>query len=257
MKFKSLLLAAAVTAASFSGVANAAIDGPTSSGASVDSDLVFYIYDSANDLSYLQNLDINYKDIILPTAGAFSGSFNLDAAKLNIFASSNSANLVWGMAATGLDFNDADGSTLGFVGTRLFPAVPQELDAIGEMNLKFNNLAVEVNLFTEIGTANALTATGAAASKLSNAVKAFAAYEQAKNVSIAQDLLFYHTDADYAATPHQLASANAWVLNLSNVSTATLSSAPVSAVPLPAAAWLMFSALLGLGGIARRRNAKV
>lgn len=257
MKLKSLLLAAAISAASFSGVANAAIDGPTSTGASVNSDLVFFIYDSVNDFSYVQNLNVNYKDIILPVAGDFSGSFNLDASKLNIFASSDSANLVWGMAASGLDFTDADGSTLGFVGTRLFPAVPQEYDQIGEMNLKFNNLAVETNLYSEIGTADALVATGGTASLLSNSVKAFATYAEAKNVSVAQDLLFYHLDADYAATPYQAASANAWVLDVANFSAATLSSAPVAPVPLPAAAWLMFSALMGLGGIARRRNAKV
>ena len=253
MKFKSLLLAAAV-AASFSGVANAAIDGPTDTGASVNTDLVFYIYDTVNDLSYLQNLNVNYKDIILPTAGNFSGSFNLDASSLNVFASSNAANLVWGMAATGLDYTDADGSTLGFVGTRVFPA-NQELDAIGEMNLKFNNLAVEVNLFTAIGTANALSASGAAASKLSTAVKAFAAYEQASSVAVSQNLWFNHTDADYAATPAQLASANPWILNLTT-NTLSSSTPPVAPVPLPAAAWLMFSALMGLGGIARRRNAK-
>lgn len=257
MKFKSLLLAAAVTAASFSGVANAAIDGPISTEVSVNSDLVFYIYDKLNDLSYLQNLDLNFKDIVLPTAGNFSGSFNLDASKLNIFAASNSANLVWGMAATGLDFLDADGSTLGFVGTRVF-APNQEIDGITEMNLKFTNLATEVNLFTEIGSSNALSVSGVASSKLSTAVKAFATYEQAVSVSLSQNLWFNHTSAEYGPAPVELASANAWALNLSNLSSATLSSAPsVAPVPLPAAAWLMFSALLGLGGIARRRNAKV
>ena len=257
MKFKSLLLAAAVTAASFSGVANAAIDGPISGEVSVNSDLVFYIYDKVNDLSYLQNLNVNYKDIILPTAGNFSGSFNLDASKLSVFASSSSANLVWGMAATGLDFLDADGSTLGFLGTRVF-APNQEIDGITEMNLKFTLLANEVNLFTTIGTANALSASGVAASKLSTAVKAFATYEQAANVSLSQNLWFNHTSADYASAPVELASANAWVLNVGNLSAATLTSTSVVApVPLPAAAWLMFSALMGLGGIARRRNAKV
>ncbi len=256
MKLKSLLLAAAVTAASFSGVANAAIDGPISGEVSVNSDLVFYIYDKVNDLSYLQNLDINFKDIVLPTAGDFSGSFNLDAAKLNVFAASNSADLVWGMAASGLDFLDADGSTLGFVGTRVF-APNQEIDGITEMNLKFTLLANEVNLFTPIGSpTDALTASGASASKLSAAVKAFSIYEQAANVSVSQNLWFNHTSAEYGPAAAELASANAWVLN---VGTGTLSSAPVVAepVPLPAAAWLMFSALMGLGGIARRRNAKV
>jgi hypothetical protein len=254
MKFKSLLLAAAVAAVSMSGAANAAIDGPVANGNSENSDFVFYIYDKVNDLSYLQNLDVNYKNIILPTAGSFSGSFNLDASKLSIFSASNAANLVWGLAATGLDFLDPDGSTLGFVGTRVFPA-GQDLTAIGEMNLKFTDLAKEVNLFTPIGTANALSANGAASSKLSAAVKAFSIYEQAASVNLSQNLWFNHTDAAYDVAPAELASANPWILNLT---TNTVSSAgTVAPVPLPAAAWLMFSALMGLGGIARRRNAKV
>lgn len=255
MKFKSLLLAAAVTAATFSGVANAAIDGIAATGDNaINSDLVFFIYDTANDLSYVQNLDVNYKTMITPTPGSFSGSFNLDASKLNIFSASNSANLVWGMSATGFDYTDPDGSQLGFISNRAFPA-GQDINLIGAMNNTFNTFGKAINFFSPIGTADALSATGASASLLSSAVKDFAAFDQAANVSATQNLWFIHTDAAYELGIQELASANPWVLNLT---TNTVSSAgTVAPVPLPAAAWLMFSALMGLGGIARRRNAKV
>jgi hypothetical protein len=263
MKFKALFIASAIA---MSGAANAAIDGPTSTGASVNSDLVLFVYDTVKDLSYVQNLNVNYKDIIALN-GSFTGSYNLDAAALNIFSTSSSSNLVWGMASTGLDYTDADGSTLGLVLTANNPAVtptPVDLSAIAAANGKFNDLAVAANLFTAIGTANAADASGAAASQLSAGVNHFydhiglaVGFTNSANVSAAQNLWFVHSSADYDVAAPSLASANTWALNLGDLSHATLSSAPVAPVPLPAAAWLMFSALMGLGGIARRRNAKV
>lgn len=263
MKFKSLLLSAAIAATAFSGAANAAIDGPTSTGASVNSDLVLFVYDTVKDLSYVQNLNVNYKDII-GLNGSFSGSYNLDASALNIFSTSTTSSLVWGLASTGLDFTDADGSTLGSVLTASNPgATPSDFGLVSAANLKFNDLATAANLFTPIGTANASNATGVAASTLSTAVKGFydhvgnqVGFTNSANVTAAQSLWFVHLSPEYDVATPSLASVNTWALDLGQ---ATLSSAaaPVAPVPLPAAAWLMFSALMGLGGIARRRNAKV
>ena len=73
-----------------------------------------------------------------------------------------------------------------------------------------------------------------------------------------QDFWFLGANAETGEIFVNKASQVQWTLDLTSLSSATLSNASVVApVPLPAAAWLMFSALMGLGGIARRRNAKV
>ncbi|MES2821954.1 MAG: VPLPA-CTERM sorting domain-containing protein [Pseudomonadota bacterium] len=261
MKLKSLLLAAAITAASFSGVANAAIDGVTPVGSVLNSDLVLVISDAVLDLSYVQVLDgFNYNTIVgAATAGTFSGSFNLDAAALNVFAASNRANMVWSMATASV--NDDLGEVTGNIMTMSAPSL-QDSGLLAIVGAKFGNLAISANTTTAIGT-GALVATGGTGSNLSFNAKTWNDHvsstfgvDTSANVSVAQTLWYSSTDVNYEAVTPSMASANAWVLDLT---TNTLSSTPavVAPVPLPAAAWLMFSALMGLGGIARRRSAKV
>jgi hypothetical protein len=264
MKLKSLLLAAAITAASFSGVANAEIDGVTPVQQIFNGDLVLVISDAVLDLSYVQVLDgFNYNTIVgAAAAGNFSSSFNLDASALNVFATSNRANMVWSLATASV--NDDVGEVTGNI---LTMSVPYEQDStlLAIVGSKFANLAISANTTTAIGT-GALVATGVAGSNLSFNAKTWNDHisstfgaDTSANVSASQTLWYSRTDMDFAPVTPSMASANAWVLDLS---TNTLSSAPLVVeppvvTPLPAAAWLMFSALMGLGGIARRRNAKV
>ncbi len=263
MKFKSLLLAAAVTAASFSGVANAAIDGVVG-GNSVNSDLVLVIYDTANDLSYVQNLDNNNFNTILAANGNYSNTFNLDASKLSIFSASNKANLTWSLAAASYD--EADLAHLGlFVSSNATLPTVQDIGGLNAVNGVFKNLSTVVNQSTVIGTQNALAANGVASSALSGVAKLWndhistqVDFADSAAASAKQKFWFLGVNDDASAVLSSAASATQWTLDLSNLSSATLSNATVVApVPLPAAAWLMFSALMGLGGIARRRNAKV
>lgn len=257
MKFKSLLLAAAVAAVSFSGIANAAIDGPK-----VNSDLVLFVYDNAKDLSYVQNLNVNYKDII-GANGSYSNSFNLNAASLNIFSGSLASDLIWGMAATGADLEFDAGSLIGSLFSSTATPTVTDYGDIAAQNLQFTLLADSINFNSAIGTSNSLYGTGASASVLSASVNAFsdnvsfaASFPNAAAVGTAQSLWFVHADDDWNASASSLASANTWVLDL-GANTLSSAAVPVAPIPLPAAAWLMFSALMGLGGIARRRNAKV
>lgn len=262
MKFKSLMLAAAVTAASFSGAANAAIDGPTGSGLTVNSDLVLFVYDTVKDLSYVHNLDVKYNSILAGN-GVFGGSFALDAAALNIFSTSTTSNLVWGLGAASLDYDEVtvteSSAKLGAVLTTN-AAYAMDFSQISGVNNKFDELATLANLYSPIGTANATYATGVAASQLSLGVNHFSTQTDiatTAGVNTAQNLWFIHLNAEGLPTAPSLASSyqgGLWTLNLAN---ATLSAPEVPQVPLPAAAWLMISALMGLGGIARRRNAKV
>jgi hypothetical protein len=262
MKFKSFALAAALLATS--GVASAAIEGKVSTGAAENSDLVLFIYDSVRDVSYVQDLEINYKDIIALN-GNFSSSFNLDSSLLTqAFGASNVNDLKWSMAASGFDFLDPDGSTLGTITTTNSVQSAPLLDygILANSNTSFATTIDAANLFTPIGT-GAQAAVGAGGSTLSANVNpmmnniwfAFQNTVTAAKVDVAQQLWFLHLDAAYEALPasgQTLLSVNSWVLDMAN---GKLFSAPTTnEVPLPAAAWLMLSALLGLGGIARRRR---
>ena len=277
MKFKSLLLTAAITAASFSTVAHAEIDGlDFEETIAKNSDLILTIYDTVKSLSYVQVLDgNNYYDLdAKATLGQnFSGSFNLDAAALNIFSTSNQANLVWGMGASNQDFLDNARTGNIITATSPFALDPGLTDAVGQ---KFWQLARDVNRFTSVGSfidnyfetytgsaTDTLVATAGAGSFVSTTLAAWSdkasgqvGFENTAGVNVAQTLWYLHVDADQVEVAPYMLSQNQWVLDLN---AKTLSSAPVEVapVPLPAAAWLLVSALMGLGGIARRRNANV
>lgn len=262
MKFKALLLASVVA---FSGSAHAAIPG-TSGAQATDTSLVVMIYDTVKDLSFIQDLGSLYLEDVVAANGNFSGSYSLDASALSIFATSDKNNLVWNLTAANGDgvFNEDtgeyDGTKKGLITTG-GAGKPQSLSdsQIAGIAGKFNQLAQTANQYltggvtaVSKGTASALSAAvGVFVDRFSKQVSS----PNAAKASVAQNLWFDHTDINGDTAPVTLASQNAWVLDLNNLGNATLSSTPsVSQVPLPAAAWLMLSALFGLGGIARRRN---
>lgn len=259
MKFKSLVLAAALAAC---GTANAAIEGPVSTGAAENSDLVLFIYDSVRDVAFIQDLEINYRDI-LALNGNFEASFNLDASVLTqAFGSSDLNNLSWSMAASSFDFLDPDGSTLGTITTtNAVQSTAMDFQILSASNTLFSQTTNFVNLQTAIGSpTNSTAAFSVAGSTVSDQVRAWNTrmFFQTDTVNSAkvnetQALWFLHLDANYEPSINngELTDLNPWQLDLAN---AKLSNQANSQVPLPAAGWLLLSGLLGLAGVARRRE---
>jgi len=271
MKLKALVLATAVVAASFSGSASALdIQGVDVSGQARNGDLVLTIYDTARDVSFVQDLGTNFSTIVAQAqAGTFSGSYNLDASALSVFAASaNKNNLLWTLSSAAKDDLNVQNSGLimttnSTAALRDDPNVALDDTGLSIAGAKFGDLASAAKYNTIPAGTPGVATTGVAGSALSAEVNAYGqrdvfsfSFENAAKANVAQNLYFWGEDADGLAVASTKASANAWVLDLSNLSSATLKSAPAvtANTPLPAAAWLMFSALMGLGGIARRRN---
>ncbi len=248
MKVKAILATAVLAV---SGAANAAIEGPVGSN-TIDSDLVLTIYDSSLDVSYVQDLEVNYLDII-GAGGSFTDSFNLDAAALSIFSGSNQADLSWSLVAAGQDFL-LPGSQFGTVTTAVDPFA-LDFGSLSATATAFNNLATVANLDPAIGGSTDGGATsGVTGSILSFEAGAFnsnirstVGFANSANVNEGLMLYWIHLDDNFVDVAPELATQVAWNLDLAN--------ATLSAVPIPAAVWLFVSGLLGLGAISRRRQA--
>lgn len=238
--------AIAALALAIGGTAQADIEGPVDSN-TFNSDLVLTIYDTVLDRAYVQDLEVNYLDII---DGNFTGSFNLDASALSIFSGSNQANLRWSLIAAGQDFL-LPGSQFGAVTTAVAPFT-LEFATLSNIALQFNQLAVVANQLLDPVDGDAASAgTG---SLLSSTVRVFqdgiggqVGFSNATAASSAISLYFLGLNDEFVGVAPREVSPLQWQLNLA--------AGTVSAVPLPAAAWLFLSAIAGLGAVARRRQA--
>jgi hypothetical protein len=260
---KKSLLALAVSLAAASGAHASWFSGYNAGDQTLgNGEAVFVAFDDVAGKSYVQDLGVRYDDLV--SGAAFNGqSFTVD---LSVFGASTS-NARWMITAGSGQYFNVD-----FTDT--------QYDKYGVISSFDTNASV-----VSLGFAQATFISNSQGVAIAGIENKAAMYDGpiSQNTSVTESVPFgpkYVGNTNEAAFFNQqtgldalgavsgetmklwqygytdIAGSNAIVAMLGTVTlsgnTLTLNQAP--AVPVPAAAWLMGSALLGLGGVARRRN---
>lgn len=255
---KALVVAMALAA----GSANAAIDTATSG----NGELYFTIWDSTSQKAYTKDLGIKMNDF-QPGHGSETFSLVGDTFWAGFLSTANLATTLWMVGA-----NDSTGGTA--VGAARYLSTSDNITATTkQFNGTLNQFAAAdsfllgVNGFgTHISQANGSSLTAAADGNSypggvfnmdtwANKAKFSAAGEPSSSLNF-YALTTTSTNSVAAASITQFQGAPSQVATWEvNVGTNTLSFNGVQPeiVPIPAAAWLLGSALLGLVGVGRRQ----
>ena len=235
-KILSVMAFVAVLAAPAS--AFAAVNGPTTSGGS---DWFVAVTNNATGASAVIDLGVS-------ASTPLTGTFTLDAATINALGSSSA--LTWQIFA--------NVNTAAAAGTVLYTTWDPTSTAPSTSLAVANNISAINNWFTTN------SANFAAASGLQTATSSgLSSWSQTTNVNgpgatyglagvnaqaaVGSSLYLYSftaTTARGAATTSGPIGASPW----------TLTGNVLSNTPIPAAAWLLVSGLLGFGGVSRRRR---
>ncbi len=262
---KKSLMALALSMAAASGAHASWFIGYNAGDQTVgNGEAVFVAYDDVAGTSYVQDLGVRYNDLV--SGSAFNDqSWSLD---LSVFSTSVQENVRWTvLAGSGQyfndDFTDAQYTTYGLITTF-------------DSNVTPVAFAAQSSLIAD-GHGIALSGIEISSSMYSGTI--------ADNTSVTESVAFGpkyvggHTMAGLVTTNTALdaegaiagETMNLWRYGYADIygetalatllgsitlsgSTLKLNAADAPQVPVPAAAWLLGSALVGLGGIARRRN---
>ena len=261
MKLK-LIAAAAMLAVA--GQASASIaNGTTGNG-----ELFLSVYDSVAKVSYARDLGITMNDFMASgsTAG-YSLNFSADTLLQSAFASLNGLN--WNVAAL-----DTTGGTA--VGGQHYLSTTNATLATVKTTLN-SNLTTGMSLVDDYVNANNAFGTHVTSANGSNtavAADGFAYFENGfmtnwrgkakfdSTALVGDSLGFFAMQASSTSGLGKISAtqfgsvdgAAAWTL-ASNGDLSYSVPAPVSAVPVPAALWLLGSGLIGMVGVARRKSA--
>ncbi len=265
MKMKMKALAAAVALAA-AGNANAAID----TGNNSNGEMFVSVWDQTNAISYTRDLGITYNDFLANiNNSATTYNFAADALYTSTFGAVDPSTLVWNIAAV----NNFDA---GFTNYTTYGVMSSSNNAAGVMSTtegampglinNGNYFAAGVNANTaapfDFASNVSATATGGdgyfGSNLWGNNWGGLAGFND--TAAVGQSLDFYAIIADQtpylnggsAANMVYIQAANQWTLAADG--TLNYAASTPSAVPVPAAVWLLGSAMVGLVGVARRRN---
>ncbi len=274
LKLKATLLALAA-ALGVAGNASAVLD----TAASGNSAMIFSAWDPTTGKSYSEALGTNLNNF-LPNGPSGSLSFAPDATFTGLFGSgstlSGNTNLLWNVAAAdsnnGLGIGDP-GTQFRLAATTTIPGLPYSVSQNNnsQATAKFQGYIGQLNGNTggcvfgsntgSCGSSSAADQWNVNNSAATWGVAAGLAGVYSTAAGIGQSLFFLLTASSGASNTIQ--TGKTWYVNSSGANetwtlqsdgTLVWSGAPVAAVPLPAAVWLLGSGLVGLIGVARRHD---
>ena len=262
---KKALLALAVSMAAVSGAHASWDTGYNPSNVAVgNGEALFEAFDDVNGVSYVLDLGVRYDDLV--SGAAFNGQqFTVD---LSVFAGSSAANVNWQIVAGSGDKRNGGASATNNFSKYGFLMTVDSGAAIADYT-NAHTTGTIANYLTTLNSTVAITNDLVGPASENNAVTESAAFgtkfvggTTTSSFGSGLGLDTYGAIAGetmnvwrlgFGATSGAKQSGILGTVNLTG-STLTLGTASTPEVPVPAAAWLMGSALVGLGGVARRRN---
>jgi hypothetical protein len=266
---KKMLAVAAVAASTQSAFAfwDSGIDGNRQNVN--DGEMVLTVWDSSRQVSYTQDTGVRFTDLF--SGAAFNGQHvNLDSTALSVFSNVFDSNVFWAVGAVDSHTKNASNQN-AFTNAGYILSADQSVTVGVPAGAINTNVLVSYNAFSAYAT-NLQMTSGTTANEVKSGTAAGVTPDTQYQGAFADNFLAANSYQTYGT---DLATLNIWFTGFANaggtqgkvlqLGTVTIdftaktltfnSSAP--AVPVPAAAWLMGSALAGLGGIARsrRRNA--
>lgn len=247
MKFKTLLAVAAVTA---SVGANAFVENTQPSG-----ELVFSAWDPVNKVSYAKDLGLNHLDFLANQYGANASlSFAIDPLYNTVFANSNPNDIVWNVVGGG-DAGAISDPRFGFQFTSKNPSPTPAVSStnMGAILQMIDQYATRLNGVD--GSAGDLSYEG------NQQNGAYAGDNWGSDIggqagtinnvaAVGETMNFFFMGLERQGRKRVPVIANEavakWTFNGTTLE--------YKAVPVPAAAWLLASGLVGLTTISRRRK---
>lgn len=265
---KKSLLALAVSLVAVSGAHAAWDTGYDSTNVNVgNGEALFQAFDNVKGVSYALDLGVRYDDLV--SGAAFNGQTKTVDLSVFTLAGSSLADVSWQIVAGSGDKRNggatANFSHFGYLITVNAAATASDYNnahtttLIQNLNKNQNDIrAVTGDVIGAVGENNAVTESSAFGPKFvgDTSTLALASYPSNNLNSLdtfgaitGETVNLWRFGFGVASSAKQ---SN--ILGSITLSGNTLTFVTAPTVPVPAAAWLMGSALLGLGGVARRRN---
>lgn len=262
---KKSILALAVSLVAASGAHAAWDTGFDSSLTSYgNGEALFQAFDEVNGVSYALDLGVRYNDLI--SGAAFNGQqFTVD---LSVFGGSIPSNVSWQLVVGSGNKRNAANTAADFSKYGFITSADSSYTSLTASH----TTGLVANVLTSLNQIKSLTGNNVGSNAVNNAVtesSPFGSKYYAGPTTTGQinGTWGIDTAGDIGGETLNLwnygfgtASSNRLTTLLGSVTLTgnklTFNSASTPEIPVPGAAWLMGSALLGLGGAARRRRAK-